>query len=283
MAAPGPQLSRAGRATVVTFWNVDERVSLTADIAILMKETGSDILVLGETGNVHAGLDLVLQQVVDPCVRHLTPYSGDVHVWTKLDEKQIALTRSEDRFEAFKVRTMASETTLIVFAHLRSKSKRSAEEEALDTEQFLVALRMMEQAECPAERTVVAGDLNLRPFDPAMMMHRLFGASASRTIVERKPTMRRRGQEHARFYNPSWRLLNDSNGPPGTYFWKDDTLGGNWYCVDQVLLRGALIPSFMPETLRVVTSIGGRTLIARNGKPAPNWSDHLPITFALET
>jgi hypothetical protein len=267
----------------VTFWNIDKNQSLVADIALLMKETDCDILVLAETGGARVDLDTVLQQTVNSRVRHLTPLGNVVHVWTTLTRSEIRKASSKDRFEAFRVQTVAPEPTLMVFAHLRSKVGRATAGEVLDTEKFAADVRAIEKRSWSVGRTIVAGDLNLWPYDDAMLLPEVLGASASRTVVAGQPTKRRNGSVFNRFYNPTWNLLGDAGGPPGTYYWEDDPHGGNWYCLDQVLLRAPLIPTFLLSSLQVVTAINGRTLIAPNGRPQPRWSDHLPITFALET
>ena len=267
----------------MTFWNIDKKLSLVPDIALLMKVTDCDILVLAETGGARVDLDTVLQQTVDRRVRHITPFGKVVHVWTTLTSKEIRNASSKDRFEAFRVQTMAPEPTLMVFAHLRSKVGRATAGEVLDTKEFAANVRAIEKRPWSVGRTIVAGDLNLWPYDDAMLLPEVLGASASRTIVAGQPTKRRNGSVFDRFYNPTWNLLGDASGPPGTYYWENDARGGNWYCLDQILLRAPLIQTFALSSLHVVTSINGRALIAPNGRPEPQWSDHLPITFALET
>ena len=267
----------------MTFWNVHKKVSLVPAIVQLVRETRCDILVTAETGRVHKGLDTVLRTAVDPIFRHLTPLGRSIHVWTTLNENQIEQAGTGQRFEAFRVRTFASEQTLMVFAHLKSKVNRSAADEMADTMEFAVAVRAMEKEKWSVGRTAVVGDLNLNPYDEAMLTQRGLAANAARAIVTGQPKVQRNRVGYDRFYNPTWNLLGDIVEPPGTYFWKGDGFGGNWYCLDQVLLRAALIPMFLPASLRVVTSIGGAPLVWPNGQPAPYMSDHLPIAFALET
>lgn len=267
----------------MTFWNIDKKVSLVPDIALLMKETNCDILVLAETGGAHVDLEWALQATVSPSVRHVTPLGKYVHVWTRLTPTEIRTAGSKERLEAFTVQTKASEPTLMIFAHLRSKVGRPEPREVLETWKFAEDVREIENESSAAGRTIVAGDLNLWPYDASMMLPELLGASASRAIVAKHPTKRRDHVNFDRFYNPSWNLLGDANGPPGTYYWEDDSLGGNWYCLDQLLLREPLLQAFSPSSLRVVTSIDGRALVAPDGRPERGWSDHMPITFALET
>ncbi len=264
----------------MTFWNIGKNERLAADIALLVQETGCDILALAETGDAHLDLTRVLQQVA-PNARHITPLGKSIHVWTTLREDKIEPADSRDRCEAFKVEIQAPLPTLMVFVHLRSKVGRSVIDEIAETSEFASVIRKMEKSSLSAGRTIVVGDFNLHPYDETMLHPKGLGASASATIVAAEPPRRWRGETFDRFYNPTWNLLGDAHGPPGTYYWTDDMRGGNWYCLDQVLLRAPAIPNFLPASLRVVTSIGGRPLIAPSGKPAPNWSDHLPITFAL--
>ncbi len=267
----------------MTFWNIDSQSSVVSLLPSLLRETGCDILVTAETGTLANAVSDALHLDVGTHVRHLTPAGRDVHVWSLLGKTKIRAVRSEQRFEAFRVKTSAQSPTLMVFAHLRSKAKRAAADEALDTAEFIATLNQMERKRWVAGRTVVAGDLNLHPYDESMKLPRLFNASASGATVAQKSAFRRRGHVHNRFYNPSWNLLGDANGPPGTFYWDADGLGGNWYCLDQVLLRPQLIPTFLLSSLRVITSIGGQALITLDGRPTSGGSDHMPVTFAVET
>jgi len=43
------------------------------------------------------------------------------------------------------------------------------------------------------------------------------------------------------FYNPTWNLLGDANGPPGTYYWRNGREEAGWYVLDHVLLRPKIV------------------------------------------
>jgi hypothetical protein len=50
---------------------------------------------------------------------------------------------------------------------------------------------------------------------------------------------------------------------------------------DQVLVWPALLDSLSSDSVRIVTEIGGRTLLTGLGRPDTRVSDHLPIVCRL--
>ncbi|KJV07605.1 hypothetical protein VZ94_03660 [Methylocucumis oryzae] len=91
------------------------------------------------------------------------------------------------------------------------------------------------------------------------------------------------GMDRKYFYNPMWsRLGDDSIGSPGTYFHKSPTMiDPFWHTLDQVLLRPSLLASFKSDALVVIDQIADKSLVER-GKPASQFSDHLPLMIKLD-
>lgn len=82
------------------------------------------------------------------------------------------------------------------------------------------------------------------------------------------------------FYNPSWNLLGDFNGSPGTYYHgSPGYLSRFWNLLDQVILRPEIAGRLEKSSLAIITSAGGKSLVGPDGRP--NCCDHLPLTFAL--
>lgn len=82
-----------------------------------------------------------------------------------------------------------------------------------------------------------------------------------------------------------WNHLGDARGQTaGTYFYNNGRhVNYFWNTFDQVLLRPELAEHFDPDSLRIVTTASGRSLVQPDGRPDnTSSSDHLPIVFELE-
>jgi hypothetical protein len=134
-------------------------------------------------------------------------------------------------------------------------------------------------------RSIIAGDFNAQPFEPAMTdadgLHaigvRLVAAQSARKV---------RGAASAAdfFYNPMWRVYGQhrhADAAAATHYW----LGRNarelgWHMLDQVVLRSEVSPRFPEDRLQIVTQVGGIHLLDADGLPDRQTAcDHLPLVF----
>jgi len=258
-----------------TFWNIETRSDIADALAELAIETQCDVLITAETGGVHVDFDNLLRSAYDPNFRLATSAGSKVHVWTRL--KLLRPVAHDAWFEAFSFPEKSGHKLLLIFAHLPSKAGRSPEREWDHAKEFAVAVRKLERTH--GTRTLVFGDLNLFPYDPGARAPEALNAIASQRMAIASPTRRSRYKSYDVFYNPTWNLLGDAFGTPGTFFW-DDTR--DWYVLDQVLVRPLLIPQFQLRSLRVVSTIGTSDLVNSDGRPSKNWPDHLPLTFHMD-
>jgi len=171
---------------------------------------------------------------------------------------------------------------LLVTAHLQSKMYASEES------QLQSAIRLMPYVEEAEEkighsRTIVCGDFNMDPFEPAMIGAAGFHAMISRTTASRGfRTVD--GEKRKFFYNPMWSFYGDTSlGPPGTYHYsRSSQVTYFWHMFDQVLFRPELLDGFEQQDLAILTEVDGRSLLTSNGTPDTTvGSDHLPILFRL--
>jgi hypothetical protein len=57
----------------------------------------------------------------------------------------------------------------------------------------------------------------------------------------------------------------------------------HWHIFDQVLVRPELARRFDPNGVKILTEVGGHSLIRARGRPdGAGGSDHLPVIFDLE-
>lgn len=131
------------------------------------------------------------------------------------------------------------------------------------------------------KKTVLVGDFNLNPFDPAMNLTETFNAVAS-VDCARRPPAKLKGEKYDYFYNPMWNKFGDWTGPPGTYHHSDRSSGHyGWNMLDQVLVRPQAI-DFL-ENIEIINHTGVSTLATSVGRPKKqNLSDHFPLLLELK-
>jgi hypothetical protein len=106
-------------------------------------------------------------------------------------------------------------------------------------------------------------------------MDRRVAVSAYRTVHDERRDY---------FYNPMWAFFGDrDNTPPGTYYYNS---GGEicyyWNLFDQILVRPSLISFMNDDSVKVLTELGGYSLVKENGRPNRDfYSDHLPIVCRM--
>jgi len=85
------------------------------------------------------------------------------------------------------------------------------------------------------------------------------------------------------FYNPMWSHFGDARtDTAGSYYYeRAQHVNYFWNMFDQVLIRPELAERFDANKLRIITSVGARSL-RPDGRPDRNYSDHLPIVFELD-
>lgn len=179
---------------------------------------------------------------------------------------------------------IVNDTLLVVAAHLPSRLHQTDEGLSHLAARWRSAIEEAEKR-VGHTKTVVVGDLNMDPFHSGVVSSEGFHGTMDKRIANRK-TRRVLEQDRHFFYNPMWSLFgNDSDGPPGTYYYDASSEPVNyfWHMYDQVLLRPDLIPFFPDRELKILTHTQSASLVTNSGKPdADNTSDHLPLLFKLD-
>lgn len=186
------------------------------------------------------------------------PIRANVYRWTGLSQLNgvVALVHSHDR------RNYLDGTRA---AHLRS---------------IVAAVRDVE-AQLGHKRSIILGDFNANPFDPAVI-----GANGLHALGVRQVRGRTNrtfvSQEADFFYNPMWRLFGhgrDTGGATHHYAGYDE-VELIWHMLDQVVVRPEALDRFPEQELKIVTRIGTTNLWDADEVPDTEIaSDHLPIIF----
>jgi hypothetical protein len=247
-----------------------------------VENQGIDLLVLAESpyrpgellNNLSDGGSSIMQFCEGTC--------ESVQVFSRFPSVDVRPLQEANRYTIRSV-TLPATDFLFIGVHLKSKTWANAETQLLDCQQLASDIRRIE-GEIGHERTVLVGDLNMNPFDPGVAACRGLNALMFRERVTAGPRSYH-DQDYPHFYNPMWSRMGDLRaGPPGTYFYRDSNdVCHYWHMLDQVLIRSALVSSFLPDELRILESDGVDSLLAKHGDlTVPSVSDHLPLVFALD-
>jgi len=265
------------------FWNIGKK-NLSRSIERLVASARVDVLVLAESHLRPEQLLPTLARQGRGAFHETTSPYRRVSVYTRGPADFVKVMSSNHPYYLICELTFPTRPPMLVAAaHLLSKASAGAVAQQRLAHQFA---RDITEAERVAQhdRTLVIGDLNFNPFEPAAFGKGCLHAVSCRAVAEMPP---KKAREVARpaFYNPMWGLLGDDTpGPPGTFFYSD---GGDdapyWNSLDQVLLRPSLVPHFDKLRLAVLESDTFEPLVDDGRRPdRDKASDHLPLLISLD-
>jgi hypothetical protein len=169
---------------------------------------------------------------------------------------------------------------LIVAAHLPSKLHSDDQDQSYRIRQLREDLEAAE-GQVGHRNSLVIGDLNVNPFEDAMVAADGLHGVMDKRVAQRLPRSVN-GRSCDFFYNPMWsRLGDESKGPSGTFFYARGCLVSYfWNTFDQVLLRPSLLPYYDEESLTIPSHVDGREILTPDlaGQSSP---DHLPVVIKL--
>ncbi len=262
----------------VLFWNV-QRKQLDGLVVSLIADHTPDVVVLVEppprSRHAPAGWRRVSQTE-----RFSVFAKRPVRFTRRLD------TEPTGRVEFWHVEPPNEDDWLFVLVHGPDRRNATDDTRRLLFGQIRDVIRMLE-ARLGHRRTVVLGDLNANPHDPAVLgadgLHAI-GVKRVRGLTDR--AIRNAGRADF-FYNPMWRLYGvDPGGDSGagSYYYHGgyDATEPFWHLLDQVMIRPEFADRLPPDELRLVAVAGGVRLTTPDGHPDSDLgSDHLPVVFAL--
>lgn len=267
--------------TVIMFWNV-KRSTATPHLPAACLEHDVDILILAEEKTDRSSLENSLSASGAGNYVEYAPIQSDIRFFTRLPVSMFsALGDSGSRMSIRKLCQPGKPPLNIAAVHAPSKLHLS------DADQYSIIRmyrRSIESAESSSgsKNSILIGDMNMNPFEPGMTAHDGFHGAMTKKIASKK-SRKFASEDFSYFYNPMWsRMGDDSLGPPGTYYYSaSSSIDHRWNTFDQVLLRPELLDQYKVENLKVLDSVGSRSLLKRD-RIDKSVSDHLPIVISLE-
>lgn len=133
------------------------------------------------------------------------------------------------------------------------------------------------ETEIQSQKTIIIGDFNEMPYSKGCLNANGFHGLPVLGVKD-KPTRKVCNVEYRKFYNPMWNFMGDFSYPPGTYYLNQSKLHSPmWYMLDQVIVSKDILPLFIKEGLRIITSCSYMDLMDNKGHPNKKISDHFPI------
>lgn len=264
------------------FWNLQKK-NRDEQVAILARECAADIICLAEGDGVTDRLNSLLCFERDvPFLENIPFETAKIRIFSRFDARAFYPTeRAFARMTIWRL-VLSKSDLLLATIHLQSKASWSSESQTEEIRTLSQRIRETEN-KYGHTRTIALGDFNMNPFEIGMVAAQGMHGVMTRSIAQ-LGARKIADVEHPFFYNPMWGFFGDrSQGPAGTHFsWRSEPICHFWNIFDQVLVRPSLLSSFS-NNVRIVDSIGGRSLLRNNGRPDKSiGSDHLPITFSLD-
>ncbi|MFT3774801.1 MAG: hypothetical protein QM820_56350 [Minicystis sp.] len=257
------------------FWNLDHR-QLARHLADAAAEHNLDIILLAESSLSIADIGTYLPNFSIPTAFG----SPRIQILTRGNPADI-VPLFDDPAARLTIRRFVSDSrqeVLIAAVHYYDKSNWSDSDQLAEVANLATDI-INAESRVGHSRTILVGDLNMNPFDHAVVAAKGLHGVMTRSLA-RKRTRTVAGREYPFFFNPMWGLLGErADDPPGTHFYSQAVhVNYFWHTIDQVLVRPDLMDGLMD--VRVLDRIGGKTLLTREGRPAA--SDHLPLYFRID-
>ena len=269
----------------ILFWNTGKRpvADLLRDLSRLRS---LDVIILAEVadpiGKIVSRLNKDAEQVYSSPHEPLPSDRRPLHMLTRLPKGRIDALRNDTGVTVMRVHPIVGPDFTVVAVHLRSKLFQNHEDQALAAVSISKNIEKVERR-VGHRRTMVIGDFNMSPFELGLVSSDCFHAVMSRKTAQRQS---RRVDNHTRyfFYNPMWNHFGDRPpSPPGSHYRRSSGRTAYfWHLFDQVLLRPDMLEFFQDDGIEILTRIGPRSLLDRNGIPdSRTASDHLPLFLEL--
>ena len=264
------------------FWNIDER-PIESLLAQLVHEHSIDVLCLAENASDPSKILAEIKSTTGSDFIYPDSDTPKIDIFCRSPSLGLneVYADASGRLTIRKIHFDNSEF-LLVATHLLDNRSADAEDRASFAKTMADQIRA-EEARRENSQTILCGDLNMNPFEPALVHAQGLHAMPTKAIVSKKQrTIRKR--DYPFFYNPMWGFLGDRHEePPGTHYYRSGFVSYDWQLYDQVMFRADTLPWFKGN-VEILTKINGATLAKASGRPNRKiGSDHFPVFFQLQS
>jgi endonuclease/exonuclease/phosphatase family metal-dependent hydrolase len=263
------------------FWNLNQK-ALQARVARLAQQLQVDVVMLAECNLPPAEVLHALNE--SGTNSYCFPFSQaeKICIFTRFSPSSMTAVFDDParRLTVRRLRVGNHPDVLLAVVHFHSKVNWSEHDQLGEATYLARDLRRLED-ENGHQRTILVGDLNMHPFDKAVVSaHGLHGVMTRQLAARGQRTVARR--DYPFFYNPMWGCFGDRTaGPAGSHYYPGSApVTYYWNVFDQVLLRPSLMDRL--HELRILDNDGTAPLLQPSGLPDTDaGSDHLPLFFEL--
>lgn len=265
------------------FWNIQKK-PLQHRVARIADRYCVDIVVLAECEVPTADMVSALNAPAAEA-NWIQPPAGvrRLHLFTRLPPGSVIdrFTEASHRMTVREIRPATGTPFLLAAVHLPSKFNWK-DSDHVSWIHFLTDQLERIEGEAPG-RLVLVGDLNMDPFDDAVV-----GGFGLHALPTRREAAWQDGRivlgraSNRAFYNPMWRFLGQEPEPAGTFYRRGSVpVNHFWHALDQVLLRPALADKLVSINILARDGVEPLTHPERGWPDTDTGSDHLPILFTI--
>ena len=271
------------RIIKVLFWNLNNK-NLVFPIRDLIVENCPDVVAMVETRNLDIPtlLNKLRTDMMEWNAIEVSPKS-DIRVLSK-KEIDIVPFKEESHYSIYKIKKNDEIAILLVVVHLLSKMNKSDEGQLFCTSNVSRELVKYEQELFGTSdfKTIIVGDFNMQPYEPAMCGP--MGFNATMSACQAKKITRKAAEEEVYFYyNPMWALMGANRLVQGSYYNTNDNNyhAIYWYSFDSVLLRPHFVDCFNWDYFEIIEKTEKHNFVPNTTIDKEHYSDHLPIKFEI--
>lgn len=261
----------------IMFWNTRRNAKINEYIASLVYDNNIDILVLAEYTADGQDLKRRLFELGCELEECMSVGCERINIWSNFVNVQAGLQNKFYSIQIFKGQFILCGVHLMSDLH-GDKSKNRH----IKMRQIISDIENVENS-INSKRSIIIGDFNEMPYGEGCLSADGFHGLPVLNAGD-KPMRTIDGIEYRKFYNPMWNLMGDFSYPPGTHYYaSSDICTPMWYMLDQIIISKEVIPIFVNDSLKIVTSCSFSGLMDKNGHPdKEKISDHFPIICEIK-
>lgn len=260
----------------ILFWNVNRNKNINQYVASIVEDYKIDILIMAEYNADENELDELFKESRQNLIKCFTSGCDRITVWSNYINIESGI--QEDYYSI----QILFDKYILCCVHLFTDLHGDRSEERLEEIKKIMYDIQQTEEEIKSQQTIIIGDLNETPYGKGCLNANGFHGLPELKITD-KPVRTVNKKEYRKFYNPMWSLLGDFSYPAGTYYLNQSKLHSPmWYMHDQVIISQEVLPVFIREKLKIITTCSYADLKDKNQHPNKKISDHFPIMCEIK-